>query len=217
MRASTIPITPRTAGVTGDKPLPLIPPLWVPLAEVAWWLQKMHRLTESKIRDVVVDLRRIPMNFQVDDEIITGWGGWEVDWEVGRARWKQDPDGIDYPLQVSWGAATDAVKRMRREQLALQAPAPGPAAAAGELETNAANAGKPPFDANKALALLKATRDSGLWPDAPTEGVTRDLLLHLFSGVSNDPHRDIRREVWPGMHRGPRANQRRGGLTDKKR
>ena len=48
----------RTAGVTGDKPLPCHPPLWVPLAELARWLQKMYGLTESEIRDVVVALRR---------------------------------------------------------------------------------------------------------------------------------------------------------------
>jgi hypothetical protein len=109
-------------GVTGGQ----IPPLWVPLAELARWLQEMHELTQSEIRDLVVDLRRWPTNFQVEDEIITGWPGWKVEWEAGRARWKQDPDGIDYPLEVSWDAVTDAVTRLRKrqERLAVQAPAP---------------------------------------------------------------------------------------------
>jgi hypothetical protein len=64
MRASIIPITPRTAGVTGDKPLPRIPPRLVPLAKLAGWLQEMHGLTESEMRDLLVDLRAIPLPFR---------------------------------------------------------------------------------------------------------------------------------------------------------
>ena len=74
-------------------------------------------------------------------------------------------------------------------------------------QTNAANADKPPFDARIAKSLLAAAKDSGLWPIAPNEDVTRNYLLQIFSGVSNDPHREIRREVWPDMHRGRRTKQ----------
>jgi hypothetical protein len=183
--------------VTGDKPLPRIPPMWVPLAELARWLWDRHGLTESEIGDVVVDLRRISMNFQVEDEIIWGWPGWTVDWEAGRARWKQDADGIDYPLEVSWAAVTDAVTRLRRHTDEPQKP-------------------RSPFDARKAKTLLAAKKVCGDWPDAPTEPVTRAYLLQTFSGVSNDPHRQIRRELWPDIRRGRRPKRRHGGLAGKK-
>jgi hypothetical protein len=106
--------------VTGDKPLPL-PPRLTPWVELARWLRDMHVLTATEVRDVCVDLRRFPMWFRVSfsaeqDEIITGWNEWVVDWEAGRVRWKQDPPGIDYPLTVLWDAVADAVTRLRKRQ-----------------------------------------------------------------------------------------------------
>ena len=50
--------------------------------------------------------------------------------EAGRARWKQDPDGIDYPVVVSWYAVTGAVNRLRKRP--SQAPGPAEAAAANQ-------------------------------------------------------------------------------------
>ena len=114
----------------GDKPLPCMPPLWPLLAELAWWLQKIHGLTESEIRDVVMDVRGVSLWFRLldggadEDENLESWNDLEVDWRPGRARWKQCPDSIYFPLVVSWVAVTGSVKRMRRERLALQAPAP---------------------------------------------------------------------------------------------
>lgn len=116
--------------MTGDKPLPRIPPLWVPLAELARWLQEMHGLTESEIRDVVLDLRGVSLWFRLldgspeEDENLESWNGLEVDWEAGRARWKQAPDSKYFPLVVSWEAVRGAVDRLRkrRERLKLQAP-----------------------------------------------------------------------------------------------
>jgi hypothetical protein len=103
-----------------------IPPDWVPLPELARWLRDMYGLTESEIRDVVVYVRPLPFHFRIpsadEDEILMSWNGWRVDWDVGCARWKE----ADYPLEVSWDAVRGAVTRMRREQLALPAPAPDP-------------------------------------------------------------------------------------------
>jgi hypothetical protein len=64
----------------------------------------------------------------------------------------------------------------------------------------------PRFDARKAKALLLAKKVGGDWPDPPTEAETRTFLLLHFRGVSNDVHGAIRREVWPGIHRGRRPN-----------
>jgi hypothetical protein len=85
----------------------------------------MYGLTESEIRDVILDLRRWPMNFRVsdgspeEDENLTSWNDLEVlddDWGAGRVRWKQTPEGIDFPLKVSWEAVMDAVTRLRQRE-----------------------------------------------------------------------------------------------------
>jgi hypothetical protein len=96
----------------------------------------MHALTESEIRNVVLDLRRDSSRFRVvygtgEKEVIIGWPGWEVqDWEVGRAHRDEDPPGIEFPLEVSWDAVADAVARLRtrqeRARQALPPPAPIP-------------------------------------------------------------------------------------------
>ena len=134
------------AGVTGGQ----IPPLRLPLAELPGWLQKMHGLTGSQIRDVIVELLRFPPNFRLldgsreEDENLTSWNDLKAlddDWGAGRVRWKQDPDSTYFPLVVLWAAVTDAVNQLRRrERLALQAPAPRRAEAAGEPKKKA---GKP--------------------------------------------------------------------------
>jgi hypothetical protein len=115
--------------VTGGQ----IPPLWVPLAELARWLQDMHGLTEAEIRDVVLDLRRVSLWFQVSfrdgvERVVTDWDDWVVNWETGTVRGNKHPDGPDFPLEVLWDAVADAVTRLRsrqrRERLAVPAPTP---------------------------------------------------------------------------------------------
>lgn len=124
--------------MTDDKPLPRIPPPWVPLAELAGWLQEMHGLTASEMRDVLVDLRAIPLPFRLldgssdENTPLESWEDLEVeneDWWAGRARWKQCPGSSYFPLVVSWDAVTSAVNRSRKrqERLALQPPAGGDA------------------------------------------------------------------------------------------
>jgi len=118
--------TPSVAGATGDQPLP---PLYPPMTELAFWLQKIYGLTVTEIRDVILDLRSISPNFRVsysadEDKIIRGWPDWDVNWKTFRARRKNPGGRIDYPLTVSWEAAERAVKRVRRDRLASSAPAP---------------------------------------------------------------------------------------------
>jgi hypothetical protein len=93
-----------------------------------------------------------------------------------------------WPGAVSAPAAT--------EHVAPDAPAP-------------ANAKLPRFDARKAKALLVAKKVGGDWVSPPTEDDSRTFLLANFNGVPNDPHRRIRREVWPGLIKtGPRPKRR---------
>ena len=66
---------------------------------------------------------------------------------------------------------------------------------------------KPPFDAKKAKVLLVAKKIGGDWLVAPTEEESRALLKLHFRGVPNDPHRLIRREIWPDIRPGPRRKQ----------
>jgi hypothetical protein len=66
----------------------------------------------------------------------------------------------------------------------------------------------PPFNAREAKALLVAKKLGGDWAVAPTEAVSRDFLLLNYRGVPNDLHRQIRREVWPDIRRGPRPKPR---------
>jgi hypothetical protein len=115
--------------VTGGQ----IPPLWVPLAELAWWVRDMHDLTESEIRDVVVDLRGDPSRFRVSfrpgvERAVTDWKDWVVDWEAGTVRGNRHPDGPGFALEVSWDAVAGAVVRLRMRQRreAARALAPGP-------------------------------------------------------------------------------------------
>jgi hypothetical protein len=110
--------------VTGNKPPPPIPPLMVPLAELAQWLRKIHGLSEEEIGGVVVYLRGNPTHFRLDGQIPESWDDLEVeDWGTGRARWKQDPAGIYYPLEVSWFWVEDAITgalARRERRLALR-------------------------------------------------------------------------------------------------
>ena len=120
--------------MTGDKPLSPIPPPLVPLAKLAEWLQEMHGLTESEMRDLLVDLRAIPLPFRLldgspdENTPLESWEDLEVeneDWWAGRARWKQYPGSSYFPLVVAWSAVTSAVNRLRKrqERLALEPPA----------------------------------------------------------------------------------------------
>jgi hypothetical protein len=65
----------------------------------------------------------------------------------------------------------------------------------------------PPFDTTKAKRLLLSLRVSKVWSDAPTEPECRAFLLKFFNGVPNDPHRKIRREVWPDNRPGPKTKR----------
>jgi hypothetical protein len=60
----------------------------------------------------------------------------------------------------------------------------------------------PPFDEKTAMVLFVAQKKSGVWQREPTEDVSRAFLKKHYSGVPNDPHRALRRRVWPEMRRG---------------
>jgi hypothetical protein len=82
-----------------------------------------------------------------------------------------------------------------------------PKAVASEPEPSS----RPPFNRNEAMALL-ASKKIGKWREPPTEAESRQFLLLNFRGVPNDPHRAIRRELWPNkIRRGPR---RRGATAN---
>ena len=212
---------------TGMSTVTDLPPLWVPLPEVPRWLRDMHGLTEAEAWNVLVYLRSWSFHFRVsfdtgENEILMSWNGWDVkDWKLGRAHWKDDPPDIDYPLGVSWDAVTDAV-RMRTRQM-QPPPPPNPSQKlivnprGGHLEGQEIEAvavatasgarqkdAKPQFDRKQAKALMAAQKVSGHWTTAPDEPTNREFLLHHFKGVSNDPMREIRRELWPDIKTGPK-------------
>jgi hypothetical protein len=109
--------TPSVVDVTEVKPLP---PLYPPMTQLAGWLQEIYDSTATEIRDVILVLRRVSLNFQVlyssgKDEMISGWPDWDVNWTTFRARRKKLESGIDYPLTVSWEAAERAVIQLRKK------------------------------------------------------------------------------------------------------
>jgi len=72
-----------------------------------------------------------------------------------------------------------------------------------EAAVPAHEAARMPFNRIRAKALLIAEKKGGIFKDRiPPEKETRLFLLRTFSGVPNDPHRAIRREVWPRIRRG---------------
>ncbi len=90
-------------------------------------------------------------------------------------------------------------------------PAVEPAPSAKDSAPDApapAIARRPRFDARKAKALLAAKKVNGDWASPPTEDDSRTFLLGNFNGVPNEPHRRIRRELWPGQIKtGPRPKR----------
>ena len=62
----------------------------------------------------------------------------------------------------------------------------------------------PPFDARTAKGLLLVKKLTGGWAAKPKEDKSRAFLALHFRGVPNDPHRQILREIWPGVRPGPR-------------
>lgn len=84
-----------------------------------------------------------------------------------------------------------------------------PADAGEKVIEHAAEVKNPPFDETEAMRLLLFKKLSHEWPAPPTEKESRAFLLQHFSGVPNDPHRKIRREVWRNQIKpGPRSTRR---------
>jgi len=93
-------------------------------------------------------------------------------------------------------------------QKALASPTGQASAVSGALQTVVPTPpGRVRFDEVRAMSLLAAEKVNGKWREAPTERESRTFLLLHFTGVPNDPHRRIRRELWPGNRPGPRRKR----------
>ena len=128
------------AGVTGVR----VPPQWVPLAELAYWVRVVFDLEgDAALRRLILELRRGP-NFRIlwpEGPGIVQGGGWEKfppeitspDWETGVfIVGPRDVPGITpsrYRIKVRWEAVEIAVPRLwaqLRREGRLDIPAPVP-------------------------------------------------------------------------------------------
>jgi len=138
---------------------------------------------------------------------VTDWDAAEVDWSRGTVGgWVLKPGGSRerLPIEISWTSVERFVRIRLPEWKLEMADRP----TSQNQSTVSADSPKkkllPPFDAKTAKALLAAKKIGGGWSDPPTEAESRAFLLQNFNGVSNEPHRRIRKELWPSNRRGPR-------------
>ncbi len=112
--------------MTGDDPQQ-IPPLWVPLPELPWWVRHVHGIEGGDVvRYLVLELRRGPycriVTLGHHRRIIQS-GEWDklpqsasVDWNAGYVLFGDPP--LHWPIEVLWQEVEELVPLWRSRQWA---------------------------------------------------------------------------------------------------
>jgi hypothetical protein len=119
-------------------------------------------------------------------------------------RWARNRIDIICPT-TGTGVGGPTVRPIGNDTPAVLAPESAPMAVAPAPATVVARV---PFESRRAKALLAGEKVGGCWGTIiPTEVETARFLRLHFTGVPSDPHRKIRRELWPDNRRGPRSKR----------
>jgi hypothetical protein len=123
--------------VTGGEGAAGIPPMWVPLADLAWWVSRVHGLEgDAVLRYLVLELRRGPHLRVVwppptGPQIVQSWD-WatfhlgKVEWDAGHVLLDPLDDSDDpprrYSIEALWEAVEETVRWSRNPLKRLSAP-----------------------------------------------------------------------------------------------